>query len=82
MWSICVYVPLCAGPGAAESPQSLQRGAGLREGLPELHLRVHLQQLPGALQPAVPARRPAGEEEIFEWQPKTLQIPEIHLKSG
>lgn len=50
-----------AGLGAAESPQGRQRGAGLRQGLPELHLRVHLQQLSGALQPAVPASRAASE---------------------
>lgn len=50
-----------AGLGAAEPPQGRQRGAGLRQGLPELHLRVHLQQLSGALQPAVPASRTASE---------------------
>lgn len=31
-----------AGLGAAESPQGLQRCTGLRQGLSELHLRVHL----------------------------------------
>lgn len=36
----------CAGLGVAESSQSRQRGTGLRQGLSELHLRVHLQQLP------------------------------------
>lgn len=50
-----------AGLGAAESSQGCQRGAGLRQGLPELYLWVHLQQLPGALQPPVPAHYPTGE---------------------
>lgn len=51
----------CAGVGAAESSQGRQCGAGLRQGLPELHLWVYLQQLPGALQPPVPACCPACE---------------------
>lgn len=51
----------CAGFGVTESTQSCERGAGLCQGLPELHIRVHLQQLSGALQSPVPARRPTSE---------------------
>lgn len=63
LYLICLHfnVRPCAGFGASESSQSCQRSAGLRQGLSELHLRVHLQQLSGALQPPVSARRPSSE---------------------
>lgn len=50
-----------AGLGAPESSQSCQCGSGLHQGLPELHLWVHLQQLPGTVQPPVPASWPTSE---------------------
>jgi len=52
---VVVVAPCWSGPGAAVPAAGQPGGAGLREGLPELHLRLHLQQLPGAVQPAVPA---------------------------
>lgn len=64
-WAVCcrlrsrlvvTALVACSGPGAPVSTQSQPGGAGLRQGLPQLHLRLHLQQLPGALQSAVPAR--------------------------
>lgn len=51
---VTALVP-CSGPGAPVSTQSQPGGAGLRQSLPQLHIRLHLQQLPGALQSAVPA---------------------------
>lgn len=46
--------PAHPGPGAAEPPTSQPGGEGLRESLPQLHLRVHLQQLSRAVQSRVP----------------------------
>lgn len=56
---VCEHLPLCgaAGPGAPVSAQGQSGGAGLRQGLPQLHLPLRLQQQPRALQPAVPAGR-------------------------
>lgn len=73
---VTALVP-CSGPGAPVSTQSQPGGAGLRQSLPQLHLRLHLQQLPGALQSAVPARG-AGESASRQ-RPCVLETS-VHVK--
>lgn len=46
-----------AGPGAAVSAESQPSGKGLCQGLPQFYVRLHLQQLPRAVQQTVPAHR-------------------------
>lgn len=46
---------LCLGPGAPVSAQGQPGGKGLCQSLPQLHVRLHLQQLPRAVQQTVPA---------------------------
>ena len=49
------------GSGGSQAPAGLSGGQGLCEGLPHLHLRLHLQQLCAALQLSVPAYTPTGQ---------------------
>lgn len=55
-WLSSPGLPLPSGSGAAEPPACQPGGEGLCEGLPQLYLRVHLQQLPRAVRPRVPDR--------------------------
>lgn len=55
LW-LTLFVVALPGPGAAKSTPSQPGGEGLCKSLPQLHLRVHFQQLSWAVQSGVPDR--------------------------
>lgn len=64
---------LCSGAGTPEPPEGKSGGEGLRKSLPQLHLRIHFQQLSWSVQQRISDGSRKSPWDANPWNTHRLQ---------